>query len=61
MTPYLSECLLYIRVNFSDKWFQSIDTWPKIKRADFNLNRLVSLGYLEKKLENDSFFYFLIA
>lgn len=61
MTPYLSKCLLFIRVNLSDKWFEPIDTWPNIKRADYNLNRLVSLGYLEKKLENDTFYYFLIA
>ncbi len=61
MTPYLHDCLIHIRVNFSDKKFQAIDTWPKIKRADYNLNRLVTLGYLERTLEGGTFYYFLIA
>lgn len=61
MTPHLLECLNFLRVNFSDRWFQAIDTYPKIKRADYNLNRLAEMGYLEKKFEMGSSYYFVIA
>ena len=48
MTKYLEECLLKIKTKFRvGEEFTSDDiTYGMFKRADYNLNRLVDLGYL---------------
>ncbi len=35
------------------KWFEPIDVWPTVKRANYSLGRLVKAGYLEQERTGD--------
>jgi hypothetical protein len=52
MTKYLEECLLKLKTKFrEDEEFTSDDiTYGMFKRAEYNLNRLVELGYHKRRV-----------
>lgn len=33
-----------------NKWFEGIDVWPKVKRSDYSLGRLVDAGVLNTRM-----------
>lgn len=35
------------------KWFEAIDVWPKVKRTDYSLRRLINAGYVQIDVRGD--------
>lgn len=50
ITPFLEDCLTYLRANFSGKKFKKTDVWVHIRRADYNLARLEKAGFLKSEV-----------
>lgn len=50
ITPFLEDCLKYLRKNFSGKKFKNTDVWVHISRADYNLARLEKAGFLQSEV-----------
>ena len=40
-----------------NKWFNDVDVFPKVKRANYTLGRLVEAGELKTKVTDDGRFY----
>ncbi len=55
ITPFLEDCLKYLRANFAGKKFKNTDVWIHISRADYNLARLEKAGFLQSEvIDEDS-------